>query len=278
MLRTVWPPLLALAGCALAATVAGCDNTIFPAPITASTGAALTSDYAGMQGIFSANCYSCHGTTPALGGLDLQTDACAALVDASSTSYSPALRIVPGDHASSVLWNKINGTDVDGQRMPQGGQLDDATITAVETWIDSGAPCTSGDTGSDTDTQSDTGGGDTGGDSGGGDLYAFAQVQNIFDAHCISCHSVDGYRPPNATPPMYLTDGDSYAAIVGQPSTKSSDERVKPYDPEHSFLWRKVDHQLHTGEGAVMPFDGDQLKPDELGVIYGWIARGANAQ
>ena len=80
-----------------------------------------------IQTIFNSNCTSCH-TGTYNGGLDL-------------TSYENVMAggtsgdvIVPGDHANSLLWQKVdNGT------MPPSGNLSADEIELIGDWIDEGA-------------------------------------------------------------------------------------------------------------------------------------------
>ena len=78
-----------------------------------------------IQVIFDTNCTSCHGNS---GGLDL-------------TSYSSLMAggnsgavIIPNDHQSSILWQKINLGS-----MPPNGSLESSKIDLVKKWIDEGA-------------------------------------------------------------------------------------------------------------------------------------------
>jgi hypothetical protein len=52
-------------------------------------------------------------------------------------------RIEPGSPERSYLYHKITGTQADvggsGERMPKGGQLSDAEIQTIRTWIAQGA-------------------------------------------------------------------------------------------------------------------------------------------
>jgi len=90
-----------------------------------------------IQPIFNANCIGCH---PGNADLNLTADfSFANLVNVVSTGYAPALRVKPGDPSGSVLWNKIAGTNIYGQQMPQGGSLTLAEINLIENWILDGA-------------------------------------------------------------------------------------------------------------------------------------------
>ncbi|MBT6737015.1 MAG: c-type cytochrome, partial [Candidatus Marinimicrobia bacterium] len=79
-----------------------------------------------VQTIFTTNCTSCH-TYGHNTGLDL-------------TSYSTAMAgsnngavIVAGDHANSLLWQKINS-----EVMPPNGNLSSTDINTIANWIDEG--------------------------------------------------------------------------------------------------------------------------------------------
>jgi len=51
--------------------------------------------------------------------------------------------------------------------------------------------------------------------------------------------------------------------------------RVKPGDPDNSFLIRKLEGTLDPGEGDPMPLTGPKLSDDQIGKIRAWIADGA---
>ncbi len=62
------------------------------------------------------------------------------------TSAGPACgvkaepRVLPNDHAGSLMWNKVNGTQNCGSRMPLGGgALSQEKIDLIGEWIDNGA-------------------------------------------------------------------------------------------------------------------------------------------
>lgn len=251
-----------------------CDDTQFPSPPGGS--AAAGSDYAAMQALFDDNCTSCHGSGVALGDLDLATDPCAALVDVEAPNYAPAKYVVPGDHASSVLWNKIVGTADYGDSMPKGQSLLSSDFAdGVAKWIDDGAICgTAVDTGDSGDT------GDTGTPPAD---YTLASVQDeVFTPYCVYCHAADAdvgeeYAYAADYP---LTEGDSYDTLVNQTALWSLTgmKRVTPGDPENSFLWRKIWGPIDDNEGRMMPYDSPQLPPEKLMLVYGWISTGADAQ
>jgi mono/diheme cytochrome c family protein len=81
--------------------------------------------------IFDSRCAICHGAD---GGWD-------------STSYETVTTtgdhgpvIVPGDPASSLLAQKIQGSQTDGGAMPPGTKLDERSIQTILDWISAGAP------------------------------------------------------------------------------------------------------------------------------------------
>jgi hypothetical protein len=90
-----------------------------------------------IQPIFNANCTGCH---PGNAGLNLtELVSYDNLVNVISLGYAPALRVKPGEPSESVLWNKVAGTNVYGQQMPQGGSLTLDEISLIENWISEGA-------------------------------------------------------------------------------------------------------------------------------------------
>ena len=88
---------------------------------------------ADIQPIFNDNCTGCHGNSA---GLSLAAGASYDnLVDVLSTNYAEAFRVVSGDPAASVLYNKVANTGVHGGIMPQGGNLTAGQIDLISTWI-----------------------------------------------------------------------------------------------------------------------------------------------
>ena len=100
-----------------------------------SVGSVLAVDYeTEIQPIWTASCVGCHGNSA---GLSLAAGSSYDnLVDVSSSNYAPALRVVSGDPSTSVLYNKVAGTGVNGQQMPQNGTpLTAEQLTLISTWI-----------------------------------------------------------------------------------------------------------------------------------------------
>ena len=239
-------PLLVLA--------AGCDDTTVPNH--AGGGTVTGSGFDAVVQIFDGSCLSCHSAGAATGGLDLETDACASLVDVAAVGYSGTL-VVPGDHASSVLWSKMADDGGFGGVMPPGGVIDSASLDIVTAWIDDGASC--------------DGSGDTGGGGGGGDegptTTGYDAMLEMFDGYCTGCHS-GGAPSGNLT----LT-GDPCGDLVDATSHMyGPDLLVEPGDHADSVLWNKV---ADTGAfGDVMPV-GNALPSAWADAVAEWIDSGA---
>ncbi len=105
----------------------------------------------------------------------------------------------------------------------------------------------------------------------------FATLQSeIFDQNCTSgpCHN-----PQVAAAGLVLTEGFSFAALVGveptNPSARSDQlRRVEPFDVLASFLLTKVEGPS-AGQGSRMPLGADPLSADQIDLIRGWIEDGA---
>ena len=117
--------------------LAACDDTTFPA---VGGGAVVGDTYEDVVTVFEGDCVVCHSTAAHLGDLDLETDACAAIVDVQAAAYAGTL-VVPGDSASSVLWTKMADTKEFGGVMPPTGTIAQESIDTVAAWIDNGADC-----------------------------------------------------------------------------------------------------------------------------------------
>jgi hypothetical protein len=110
---------------------------------------------------------------------------------------------------------------------------------------------------------------------------AFAAVQAIFDAHCVSCHSPGLSATPAGLgyPALPLTAGHSYAALVGQPAHEACGGMlVAPGNPAGSYLHGKLTEATPC-EGDRMPA-GEAILPQplpqpDLDTITSWIAAGA---
>lgn len=106
--------------------------------------------------------------------------------------------------------------------------------------------------------------------------FSFArQVQPILDAHCVQCHVREA---PQAG--LVLEEGASYGMLVGKNSTTTAMAKVKPGDPEHSYLMHKLNGtQMQVkGTGLGMPLTEGVYQPlpaKDIETIRQWIAAGA---
>jgi hypothetical protein len=102
--------------------------------------------------IIGTVCKGCHtggsGETDGKLLMDTQADAYTNLVGSGSgvpaagsgCATSGEDRVVKGDSATSLLWQKVNGTQTCGSRMPLGeGDLTQAQIALIAAWINAGA-------------------------------------------------------------------------------------------------------------------------------------------
>ena len=144
--------LLALSGLFVA-----CDDTDFVGG--GGGGLVLGNDFCAVESIFEEECTVCHSASSAQGGLDLETDALAALVNVTASNDATQTLVIPGDAAGSLLYTMMAGTPPNGlSPMPKEGSANMDHAGVVETWINDGAkPC-----------GCDTGGADSGGDTAGG--------------------------------------------------------------------------------------------------------------
>lgn len=123
-------------------------------------------------------------------------------------------------------------------------------------------------------TESDSGSssGTSAGSTTGGAEATFADVQAIFTAKCIACHTPAGIQPtPN------LSEGSSYAAIVGIQSVQAAAlNYVEAGDTSKSYLWHKINNTQGSvgGSGGQMP--AVKLSDAEIATIESWISAGAN--
>ena len=94
--------------------------------------------------VFTPICSVCHSGVGAFlpGSMDLTDVASsfASLVDVTSIQEPPLLRVDPDDPDISYLIHKLEGTQIVGARMPDGGPfLSQETIDVIRDWIQQGA-------------------------------------------------------------------------------------------------------------------------------------------
>jgi hypothetical protein len=105
----------------------------------------------------------------------------------------------------------------------------------------------------------------------------FSSIQTNVFAGCAtpSCHSTFANRGN-----MILEHDSAYANLVGVPAFNDSAAhagllRVKPGDPDHSFLYVKISGQPPAAEGVRMPNSSFPLDAETISAIRTWIANGA---
>jgi len=96
-----------------------------------------------------------------------------------------------------------------------------------------------------------------------------ADIQPIFDASCVRCHTASCQSCG-----LDLTSGASYGALVSMLSAGYSPAlRVAPGDTAHSVLYQKVEGSGVFGQ--IMPSDDVPLTAGQIRKIAVWILEGA---
>lgn len=73
---------------------------------------------------------------------------------------------------------------------------------------------------------------------------------------------------------LSLTPGQSHANLVNRPSMQIATlNRVTPFDPDNSYLYRKITGRNITGDR--MPQASSPLSDEQIQLIRHWIRRGA---
>ena len=92
-------------------------------------------------------------------------------------------------------------------------------------------------------------------------------------AACTQCHNTQGAQQAAR---LNLSEGVSYAALVGTPSTnKAGAVRVIPGDAENSYLIQKLEGAAGIVGQRMPRTGGPYLTPGQLLVIRRWIQLGA---
>lgn len=95
--------------------------------------------------IFEPRCSAsvCHGS-PGARNLDLENEPFEGLVNVPSIADPTILRVAPGDPDASLLFQVLQGDVPDAElgtleRMPIGGEVEDADLEQIRQWIADGA-------------------------------------------------------------------------------------------------------------------------------------------
>lgn len=110
-----------------------------------------------------------------------------------------------------------------------------------------------------------------------------AEIQPLFDRHCVRCHSPGGlgFNQTGGSEKngLNLTPGYSHNSLVNQPSFELPDMepkwRVRPGDPDGSYIIQKISPGTPKFKSR-MPTDGPPYPSEmEIQLIRDWILRGA---
>ncbi|MEO5741506.1 MAG: hypothetical protein ABIS29_13020 [Vicinamibacterales bacterium] len=135
--------------CALALSSAACDEKL--SSITGPTPNLTTTFSSIQQTIFNVtdssgrlSCTGCHtdqGRNPSGGLVLLEGRSYQQLVGRASTGKPGATLVIAGDPDNSYLVKKLEGTDINGQRMPRGNGpfLTEGQMRVIRRWITEGA-------------------------------------------------------------------------------------------------------------------------------------------
>ena len=94
----------------------------------------------------------------------------------------------------------------------------------------------------------------------------------VFTPSCIVCHAAGGQAAF-----LLLDEANSYAALVGVPSTEVSELLlVNPLNADASYLVQKLEGTASVG--AQMPLGGAPLPPTTIAAVRAWIDAGAVEQ
>lgn len=117
-----------------------------------------------------------------------------------------------------------------------------------------------------------------------GPPVSFATVQSQVFTGCLGegCHFCMFVLPDAGCPwdndPLQLygsaqmfVDTTVNRAAIYSPSKV----RVKPFDPDHSFIVQKLEGTLGPSEGNRMPQNGNLIAPDKIQLLRDWISQGA---
>ncbi len=104
-----------------------------------SSGAASAVTFTEVYQTALTSCTTCHGAS---GNLDMSSQSTAytnlvgVMAAGPSCGGSGETRVVPGNAAMSLLYNKVAGTEDCGNTMPESPQ----GVTLIQSWINEGAP------------------------------------------------------------------------------------------------------------------------------------------
>lgn len=95
-------------------------------------------------------------------------------------------------------------------------------------------------------------------------------IQPIFNANCIGCHSATGVAGF-----LSLASGAAYGNLVNKPATKTSGTLVIPGNSANSVLYQRISNVGLPAGAAQMPI-GSVLSAANQNLVKTWIDQGAN--
>jgi hypothetical protein len=104
----------------------------------------------------------------------------------------------------------------------------------------------------------------------------YARVQQIFDSRCAgsACH-IGASDPSLYGGELHLSAMQAAPCLLNVSSSQDPQRvRVKPSDPDASYLMCKIDPACDAIIGSRMPV-GDPLSSDDVAVLRAWILQGA---
>ena len=244
-------------------------------------------DWGFVSAVLASSCSPCHTGAPGYPGSDPMSefgDAEAAydlIVGHPAAETGGTLnRVTPGDSANSYLVQKLRGTHGtagSGAQMPENGPyLEEATIVAIEQWVDAGASedIVAGDDDDATGDDDDATGDDD--DSATGPM-SFSDVYSTILSNRCSCHNGAAHSTG------FFMDGSAataYGNLVDIPAFElATMSRIDPGNPDTSYLVNKIQGTAGTVGGAndsQMPLSGGPLSQGDIDTIRQWVTDGAN--
>jgi hypothetical protein len=154
-------------------------------------------------------------------------------------------------------------------------------VRAAMSWLLAWAGC-GGDSSQPEDDTSMAGAGSESSCKSAASAPTFTQVYEMMfprstNAHCSMCHGLPANDLSNGNLSIGPTQADAYAALVGKMSPMTSRcmpaPLVVPCKPDESLLLQKLTSTPPCGN--QMPVGGAPFSEDQLDMVRGWIAAGA---
>ena len=207
--------------------------------------------------------------------VDVKWIAAASLVLGACTVADPSYA---GEDAETAV---STADDVQDESGSQASSSTDASSGDTDTTSGDGDGDTGDGDGDAGDGDGDTGDGDGDGDGDGEFQYTsrdctdadltttMADVQAVFNLHCIECHS--GNNAPHG---QDLSPGNAWTSIVNVSAGNCAKIRVIPEQPAASYILDKLE-DIDLCGGTQMPKNEDPLSLADRNTIQNWICAGA---